>query len=380
MPDPVLDRLAKALGAAAPPAKFWLRPLGWLSGASAQAALAAGRALPFAGGAAGLAFGDVEVVIRDAGTETGMATALAPIAAAREWAASHGWSERFETLIGTLTAPRESWAGMDFSRPRLMAIVNVTPDSFSDGGDHLDAAAAIEFGKAMLSAGADVLDVGGESTRPGSLPVEPAEEIRRIEPVIRALASLGATISVDTRNAVTMQAALAAGARIINDVTALTGDARSLTLAAESRAPVVLMHMRGEPRTMQDDPVYASATLDVLEYLEARIAACVAAGVPRAQIVIDPGIGFGKRLRHNLQLLGQLTLLHLTGCPILLGASRKSFISSTVSRGEPPKDRLPGSIAAALIGLDQGVQILRVHDVAETWQAIEVWRGIRQGS
>ncbi|HUN47677.1 MAG TPA: dihydropteroate synthase, partial [Stellaceae bacterium] len=168
--------------------------------------------------------------------------------------------------------------------------------------------------------------------------------------------------------------------RIVNDVTALTGDPASLEVAAASRAPIVLMHMRGEPRTMQDDPVYASAALDVLEYLQARIDACMAAGIPRSAIAVDPGIGFGKRLRHNLQLLGHLSLLHLTGCPILLGASRKSFISSTVSRGEPPKGRLAGSIAAALAALDQGVQLLRVHDVAETWQAVEVWRGIRQAS
>lgn len=333
--------------------------------------------MPLAGGAAGLAFADVEVVIRDA-SEAGMTGAVASIADARSWAASHGWTARFDALMEALVAPRARWAGLDFSRPRIMAIVNVTPDSFSDGGDHLDAAAAVAFGKAALAAGADILDIGGESTRPGSHPVEPAEEIRRIEPVIRELANAGALISVDTRQAATMRAALAAGARVINDVTALTADPRSLAVAAETQAPVVLMHMRGEPRTMQDDPVYACAPLDVLEYLQDRIDACRAAGIPPSRIVVDPGIGFGKRLRHNLQILAHLSLLHLSGCPILLGASRKSFISSTVSRGEPPKERLAGSLAAALAALDQGVQILRVHDIAETWQAAEVWRGIRQ--
>jgi len=376
--NPGLDRLAGALSGTA--AGFWLRPVAPLSGPSARAAIGDRRAMPLAGSGAGLAFTELEIVIRDADSETGMATAVAPVAEARRWASSHGWSQRFEALLQALGAPRESWAGLDFSRPRIMAIVNVTPDSFSDGGDHLDAAAAVASGKAMLAAGADILDIGGESTRPGSAPVTPAEEIHRIEPVIRELADAGALISVDTRNAATMRAALAAGARIINDVTALTGDPASLEVAAESRAPVVLMHMLGEPRTMQDDPVYASAPLDVLEYLQARIDACMAAGIPRSAIAVDPGIGFGKRLRHNQQLLGHLSLLHLTGCPILLGASRKSFISSTVSRGEPPKNRLPGSIAAALAALDQGVQLLRVHDVAETWQAVEVWRGIRQGS
>jgi dihydropteroate synthase len=359
-----------------PDGAFRLRPLGMLSGPAADSALAEGRALPLAGG--NLAFVDLGIVIRDPAAESGMACAVAPIADARAWASSRGWSARFESMLDALTTPRAAWAGIDFTRPRIMAIVNVTPDSFSDGGDHLDVAAAVAFGKRALAAGADILDIGGESTRPGSLPVEPAEEIRRIEPVIRALANLGAVISVDTRRAATMRAALAAGARIINDVSALTDDPRSLKAAAESRAPVVLMHKRGEPRTMQEDPVYASAALDVLEYLEERVAACAAAGIPRDRICVDPGIGFGKRLRHNLQLLSHLALLHLTGCPILLGASRKSFISSAVSRGEQPKARLPGSLAAALAALDQGAQILRVHDIAETWQAIEVWRGIRR--
>jgi dihydropteroate synthase len=377
VPDPVLDRLATALAGQGPAAAFWLRPLAAISGPAARAAITDARAVPLAGGAP-LAFSQVEVVIRDTGSEAGMTGAIASIADARSWAVSHGWAARFDALLKALAAPRASWAGIDFTRPRIMAIVNVTPDSFSDGGDHLDAAAAVAYGKAALAAGADILDIGGESTRPGSLPVDPAEEIRRIEPVIRELANAGAPVSVDTRHGTTMRAALAAGARIINDVTALTADPRSLAVAAETQAPVVLMHMRGEPRTMQDDPVYACAPLDVLDYLEERIEACVAGGIPRSRIVVDPGIGFGKRLRHNLQILAHLSLLHLTGCPILLGASRKSFISSTVSRGEPPKDRLAGSLAAELGALDQGVQILRVHDIAETCQAVEVWRGIRQ--
>jgi dihydropteroate synthase len=259
-----------------------------------------------------------------------------------------------------------------------MGIVNVTPDSFSDGGDHADTAAALAHGQALLAAGADILDVGGESTRPGAVPVDPADEIRRIEPVVRGLAGAGAVVSIDTRNAATMQAALAAGARIINDVTALTGDPDSIAVAARSGAPVILMHMLGDPRTMQQDPQYRCAPLDVLDYLEERIAACEAAGIDRGRIVVDPGVGFGKRLRHNLEILAHLSLLHLTGCPILLGASRKSFIPSATAKIEPPKARLPGSLAAELAGLDQGVQILRVHDVGETRQAIQVLQGLRQ--
>jgi len=365
------DRLSA--GAAA----FWLRPQAVLSGATAEAAVSEVRALPLAGGVFGLAFAEVEIVVRDAGNETGMSGAVASLQSAKRWAAASGVSARHDRMLQALTAPREPWAGLDFSRPRIMGILNVTPDSFSDAGDHLDAAAALARGKAMVEAGADILDIGGESTRPGAEPIDPAEEIRRVEPVVRELANAGALISIDTRHARTMRAALAAGARIINDVSALTADPESLSVAARSEAPVVLMHMRGDPRTMQDDPIYACAPLDIVDYLQERIEACLAGGLERSRIVVDPGIGFGKRLRHNLQIMSRLSLLHLTACPILVGASRKSFISSTVHRGIPPKARLPGSLTAGLAALDQGVQILRVHDVAETWQAVEVWRGIR---
>ena len=376
MSEIALDRVSAGLGRQQG-APFWLRPLSLLSGTTAEAAVAAKDALPLAGGTLGLAFAQVEIVARDEGSETGMIGAAAPLQRAERWAAASGATARYESQRQALTAPRGAWAGLEFSRPRIMGILNVTPDSFSDGGDHLDASAAIAAGKAMLEAGADILDIGGESTRPGAEPLDPADEIRRVEPVVRELANAGALISIDTRHAATTRAALAAGARIINDVTALTGDPESLSVAARSQAPVVLMHMLGDPRTMQDDPTYACAPLDILDYLQGRIEACIAAGVPRSRIVVDPGIGFGKRLRHNLQVMSRLALLHLTGCPILLGASRKSFISSADRRGTRAKARLPGSLAAALSALDQGVQILRVHDVAETWQAAEVWRGIR---
>lgn len=377
MSERALDRVSAALRSQKGDGHFWLRPLVALSGTSAEGAIAAGEALPVAGGTLGLAFAKVEIVLRDAADPTGMIGAAASLDHANRWASATGVLARYESQITALTSPRERWVGLDFSRPRIMGILNITPDSFSDGGDHFDAETAIASGQAMLAAGADILDVGGESTRPGAQPIDPAEEIRRIDPVVRALANVGALISIDTRNAATMRAALAAGARIINDVSALTGDPESLTVAARSEAPIVLMHMLGDPRTMQSDPVYACAPLDILEYLEDRISTCVAGGVSRERIVVDPGIGFGKRLRHNLQIMSRLSLLHLTGCPILLGASRKSFIASAVDRGTPAKARLPGSLAAALAALDQGVQILRVHDVAETWQAAEVWRGIR---
>jgi dihydropteroate synthase len=256
-----------------------------------------------------------------------------------------------------------------------MGVLNVTPDSFSDGGRWFDAASAIAQGRALLEAGADIIDVGGESTRPGAEALAPGEEIRRIEPVVRALAELGAVVSVDTRHAAVMRAALAAGARIVNDVSALTHDPDSIAAVAGHAAPVVLMHMRGEPATMQRDPVYDSPLVEVLDYLEARIAACAALGIPHERIAIDPGIGFGKLVPHNLELLAGIGAFHGLGCAIVLGVSRKSTIAR-LSRGEPPEARLPGSLAAALSGVEQGVQILRVHDVAETRQALAVWQAV----
>jgi dihydropteroate synthase len=346
-----------------------------LAGPAATRAIAAGVALPLAG--SGTGFAAIELIQRSNAAETGMIAVPATLAQARRWAAAAGASDRLSALLEGLCAPRGEWAGLALDRPLIMGIVNVAPDSFSDGGEFAGGT-AIEHGKRLLEAGADILDVGGESTRPGSSPVDPAEERQRVDGVVRALAEAGALVSIDTRNASTMEAALAAGARIVNDVSALTGDPASLGVVKRSGAAVVLMHMQGEPRTMQADPVYDCAPLDVLDYFEERIAACAARGIPRERIAVDPGIGFGKRLRHNLELLARLSLLHLTRCPILLGASRKSFISSTVSRGETAKQRLPGSLAAELRALDQGVQILRVHDVAETWQAIQVRRGIAE--
>ena len=256
-----------------------------------------------------------------------------------------------------------------------MGVVNVTPDSFSDGGDFAEGAAAIEHGLALKEAGAEILDVGGESTRPGAAPISIAEELRRVIPVIRALAAAGAVVSIDTRHAQVMGEAIAAGAAIVNDITALTGDPASLDLVARSQASVVLMHMRGDPRNMQANPVYADAPLEIRDYLAERVAACMAAGIAPARIAVDPGIGFGKNDGHNMALLRELGMLHELGVALLLGVSRKSFIGR-LSRGEAPKERLAGSLAAGLAGLDRGAQILRVHDVSETRQAIAVWQAL----
>ncbi len=264
-------------------------------------------------------------------------------------------------------------------RPQVMGIVNVTPDSFSDGGDRLDPGKAVDDGLAMWEAGASILDIGGESTRPGAEPVSEAAEIARVVPVIRGLSDAGARVSIDTRHAAVMRAAIDAGARIVNDVTALESDPESLGVVAQSGMPVVLMHMQGDPRTMQKNPDYADVVLDVFDYLKRRVEACLDAGIPPGAIAVDVGIGFGKTLEHNLRLLDALAMFHSIGTPLLLGLSRKSFIAK-LSHGEAPKERLAGSLAGVAAGLARGVQIFRVHDVAETLQMIAVWQAIEESS
>jgi dihydropteroate synthase len=261
-------------------------------------------------------------------------------------------------------------------QPQVMGIVNATPDSFSDGGQFADTAAAAEAGADMASQGAAIVDVGGESTRPGAKPVWEGEEIERIVPVIRQLAAGGAAVSVDTRKADVMTAALEAGARMINDVSALTYDDRSAGVVAAAGVPVVLMHHQGAPEVMQDKPRYDDVLVEVYSWLEERIAAAQAAGVARGKIVIDPGFGFGKNVAHNLELMNGLALFHSLGCPLMVGASRKRTIGAL--SGEAPADRrLGGSLAFALKGAEQGVQLFRVHDVAETVQALRIWRALR---
>lgn len=337
----------------------YLIPRGLIAGPAAARAVDAGIALPLAGGP--LAFLMAEAIERGAG-EAGQRRP-ASLSQARAFAPD---------LVETLTRQRAPWAGFDLKRPLIMGVVNVTPDSFSDGGDFTDAAHAIDHARAMLAAGADIIDVGGESTRPGAQPVLPEDEAARVLPVVRALAHAGAVISIDTRHAAVMDQAVQAGARIINDVTALAGDPDSARVAARSGAAIALMHMLGDPQTMQRDPRYADVTCDLLDYFSGRLAALEELGVERARIALDPGIGFGKTVEHNLGLLDELAAFHVFGCPILLGASRKSFIGR-LSGGEAPKQRVAGTLAAHQMGYDRGVQIVRVHDVAEAFQARAVW-------
>ena len=281
-------------------------------------------------------------------------------------------------VLETLTAARPPIAGLTFDRPRIMGIVNVTPDSFSDGGQHFAEDAALRGAQAMRTA--DILDIGGESTRPGAQQVPEEEEVRRTAPVIAALKQGGIAqpISIDTRKAAVAAEALAAGASLVNDVSGFTFDATLAPLCAAKGAPVCVMHAQGDPETMQSNPRYDNVLLDVYDHLAARIAALEALGIPKSRFIVDPGIGFGKTLEHNLALLARLSLFHALGVPLLLGASRKKFIG-TIGGAEDARARMPGSIAVALAALKHGTQIVRVHDVAETAQAIALWRAAVAG-
>lgn len=302
--------------------------------------------------------------------------------------------ERVEELLALGSEAERAWRNLTSPRaplrlrervvrldqPQVAGILNVTPDSFSDGGRFGGGDSAAQAGFAMAEAGAAIVDVGGESTRPGAKPVWEGDEIERVLPTVTRLAAGGTAVSIDTRKSAVMGAAIGAGAAMVNDVSALTYDDKAAGLVAGAGCPVVLMHHKGSPETMQQAPAYdRPVLLEVYDWLETRIAAAEAAGIERARIVVDPGIGFGKNVQHNLDLMNGLALLHGLGCPIMIGASRKRMIGAL--SGEAPADaRLPGSLALALKAADQGAQLLRVHDVPETVQALRVWRGLRDAA
>ncbi|WP_088345892.1 MULTISPECIES: dihydropteroate synthase [Rhodomicrobium] len=348
--------------------KIYLRPVGVIWGDVAAAAIAEGAALPLAGGPA--AFLGAQLIEGVPGRTARRQLSARDIAASAE--------PQIRATLDRLTAPRPPIAGLALNRPLLMGIVNVTPDSFSDGGDFAEAGSAEAQARRLAAEGADIIDIGGESTRPGAAPVDAAEELARILPVLAGLRGLPTPISIDTRKAALMTAAVAGGAAIINDVSALTYDPGALAAAARSGVPIVLMHALGDPRTMQDQPAYADVLLEVYDYLAARIEACEAAGIPRRLLIADPGIGFGKTLEHNLALMAGIALFHGLGVPVLLGASRKRFIGA-ISGVTDPKRRSHGSVAAALAAAAEAVQVLRVHDVAATREALDVWRASVQG-
>ncbi len=363
----------RLVAAAEPPARpgkderLYLKPL-----IEAGTSLASTGSRLLAGTAA--RFSDVEVLTR--GVETVTCASL-PVDGLANWI--EGLDEPHATRVmdqlDRMLSPRAPFAGLAMNGGAVMGILNATPDSFSDGGVALDPTDAAMRGRAMVDAGATILDIGGESTRPGAEPVSLDEETRRVLPVIGALAGAGAVLSIDSRNAPVMAAALDAGAVIVNDVSALTHDDASLPLVAARQAPVVLMHAQGDPRTMQREPAYDHVSLDIYDYLERRIAACTDAGIARERIAVDPGIGFGKTLDHNLTLLRDLALFHGLGCPLLLGASRKGFIGA-LSGEKVAARRMAGSVTVATWGARCGAHILRVHDVADTLQGLAVARAI----
>jgi dihydropteroate synthase len=356
--EPFLD--PSALSAA--PA---FEPLGLVAGPAALALCEAGSALALAGGAMAFTharFGDEFLSVpelRRRVTQAGMSGDSGP-----------------GRCVEALTRPRPALAGLALSgsgaRARIMGVCNVTPDSFSDGGDHADPIAAIAFARSLVDAGADIIDIGGESTRPGATPVSRSEELDRVLPVVEALAGDGAVVSIDTRHAEVMRAATAAGAAIVNDVAALT-EPGALAAVSESDAAVILMHMRGNPETMQVRPEYDDVVEEVFGWLADRVAACLAAGIDHDRIVIDPGFGFGKTVEHNAALLARLARFHGLGCGLAVGLSRKSFIGTWTGETDA-KARMPGSLAGAVAVAAQGAQVIRVHDVTETRAALSVWR------
>jgi dihydropteroate synthase len=332
------------------------------------------KGLPLAGGR--LSFAALDVLTR-ASPATKRRTVVLGDAFSGDWGRE---TLAAADILQELSGPRARIAGLSLDRPRLMGIVNVTPDSFSDGGQHATTKDAIEHGLRLVEEGAEILDIGGESTRPNADYVAADEELRRVIPVVEGLcARTDAVISVDTRKSEVMRRAAAAGADVLNDVSAFTHDPDALTVAAETGLPIVVMHALGDPKTMNDNPRYDDVVLDVFDYLESRIQACVAAGIPKAKIVADPGIGFGKHLYHNVAVMAGLSLYHGLGVPILLGASRKKMIGQLCDVDDAA-DRVPGSLACAIAGVAAGVQIVRVHDVKETKQAVEVWRACAAGT
>lgn len=318
------------------------------------------------GGVAGVRLRGVEELTRNEDESLSGGGAMLNVAEARQQA-----PERLARLL----EKRPSVCGLAMDRPHIMGVLNVTPDSFSDGGLHHEPRDAVAHGLHLLAEGASILDVGGESTRPGAAPVSVEDELERVLPVIEGLrAETDAVISIDTRKVDVMAAAVKAGASMINDVSALAFDENALETAARLGVPVVLMHAQGTPETMQDKPRYKHVLLDVYDYLAERIRVATAAGIAPSHLIVDPGIGFGKSLAHNLALLDGVSLFHGLAVPVLLGCSRKRFIG--VLDGEPLADqRLAGSVAGALKGAMQGAQILRVHDAAATRQALNVWFG-----
>jgi dihydropteroate synthase len=343
-------------------ARLYVRPLGLLWGEDADDAVEAGEAGRIAGGLA--AFTIAEIIRRESGKISRERCGFREL--------GHRTEEDLRQRLELVQSPRREIAGLSTKAPLIMGIVNVTPDSFSDGGECAKPEEAIAQGRRLAREGARIIDIGGESTRPGSEGVSLAEERARVLPVVKALAEEGHMVSIDTRKATIMREAAGAGAVMINDVSALQFDIEAQATAAQLKLPVCLMHALGSPKTMQENPQYEDVVLDVFDALERLIEGAAAAGVERRLILADPGIGFGKTFRHNLEILRSLGIYHGLGVPLVFGASRKSFIGALTGE-KAGAERAAGSVGAALAAAAQGAQVLRVHDVKSTQQALSVW-------
>ena len=353
---------------------IYLRPVGLFTPRQTTSEEEVWGGLPLAG--TRLAFTAIETFERAGASVSRRVLGLGDVFE-RDWGRS---TLAASDLVERIRSPRSRLAGLSLDRPRIMGIVNVTPDSFSDGGRHATAEQAIAYALQMARDGADIIDIGGESTRPGSETVPVEEELARVIPVIEGLrAKSDVRISIDTRKPAVMREAARVGADIINDVSALTFDPEAAAVAADTGLPIILMHAQGDPKTMQDAPRYDDVLLDVFDFLERRVQAAEAAGIPAQRLVVDPGIGFGKTLAHNLELMAGFSLFHGLGVPLLLGASRKRFIGA-LTGVEQAADRVHGSVGAALAGVAQGAHIVRVHDVKATRDALTLWEASMLGS
>jgi dihydropteroate synthase len=333
------------------------------------------HARALAGGA--LRFASLDVSWRMKAEPANLSRWRGPWAAVLDWAETAGEpiKRRVWALLSRLETPRAVIAGLDMAQSHLVGIVNMTPDSFSDGGQFRGSDDAIAHGMRLAAEGAGMIDVGGESTRPDSAGISLEEERARALPVVTALVKAGLGVSIDTRKAAIMSEALDAGARLVNDTSALSADPASRALVAARGVPAILMHTRGTPADMRRQARYDSTAHDVYDELERRIAECEAAGIPRARLIVDPGIGFAKDGPHNAHVLANLAMLHALGCPIMLGVSRKRMVRAVEASG-PPAGRVPASLGVAWSALDKGVQVLRVHDVAAHAQMMAAWRAV----
>ncbi len=348
--------------------QVYVTPRGFLTSAGAAEAVAGKWAWPFLGDEH--AFTAIELHLRNDGAVKRLGTFARKAFDGGNLRLTPDVNAAVTAQCEAMASPRADFAGQGVTKPVVMGVLNVTPDSFSDGGRFEGLQAATAHAGMLCDSGAAIIDVGGESTRPGATNVTEAEESVRVLPVVEALAARGISVSIDTRHTKVMADAIAAGAAVVNDITALA-DKGALELIAKSNAVVILMHMQGTPSTMQNNPTYVWAPGDIYDFFVERLAACAAAGIPKSRIALDPGFGFGKTDVHNAEVMDHLALFHSLGCVLAVGASRKASLGR-MSRGEPVTARLPGSLAAAIHAVRQGAQIVRVHDVAETHQALAV--------